>query len=230
MSKRSEIIDGNMADKSAYGLVYTEILGWIDLGHAQGTDIRNLWAQMLRGECQSESTYNVTYKQSMVSPGRRLTVGKSITWRLKKGLPYYKKKSIALAMMLTVAQRFERLQGTVPFSWATDSGFSAEDLVSDLLGFYRVIACMNNVFGYLKPVSKKEALRRWDHYGKSGSWKNENFKPLLFPDPERFPNGKPYFGELPDFMKTVTPYNGLSSGDVDLIDPNRGFVHFLTRE
>ncbi|WP_370256327.1 hypothetical protein [Erwinia sp. 198] len=51
MSKRSEIIDGNMADKSAYGLVYTEISGWIDLGHAQGTNIRNLWAQMLRGEC-----------------------------------------------------------------------------------------------------------------------------------------------------------------------------------
>lgn len=32
MSKRSEIIDGRDAANSLYGLVYTEVLGWIDLG------------------------------------------------------------------------------------------------------------------------------------------------------------------------------------------------------
>ena len=53
MSIRSEIIDGNLAQRSSYGLIYTELLGWVDLGHAQSTDIRNLWAQMLRGESQS---------------------------------------------------------------------------------------------------------------------------------------------------------------------------------
>jgi len=45
---------------------------------------------------------------------RHLTVGKSITWRLKKGLPYHQKQSIALAMMMTVARRFETLQGCFP--------------------------------------------------------------------------------------------------------------------
>lgn len=84
MSIRSEFIDGNLAQGSSYGLIYTEVLGWVDLGHAQGTDVRNLWAQMLRGESQSGETYDVTYKQSMVGLKRHLTVGKSITWRLKK--------------------------------------------------------------------------------------------------------------------------------------------------
>lgn len=103
MSIRSEIIDGSMAQRSSYGLIYTEVLGWIDLGHAQGSDIRNVWAQMLRGESQTGRTYDVIYKQSMVGLKRRLTVGKSITWRLKKGLPYHQKQRIALAMMMTVA-------------------------------------------------------------------------------------------------------------------------------
>lgn len=83
-------------------------------------------------------------------------------------------------MMMTLARRFEGLQNSFPFSWATDSGFSGEDLVLDLLGFYRVVACMSGIFSHLKPVSQADALRRWDHYGKIGSWKNETFKPLLF--------------------------------------------------
>ncbi|ELF4281891.1 hypothetical protein RNF85_000402 [Salmonella enterica] len=229
MSIRSEIIDGHLAQSQSYGLIYTEVLGWIDLGHAQGTDIRNLWAQMLRGESPNEPTYDVTYKQSMLGLRRRLTVGKSITWRIKKGLPYHQKQSIALAMMMTVARRFESLQGSFPFSLATDSGFSCEDLVSDLLGFYRVMSCMNNVFDYLKPVSKQEALKRWDYYGKVGSWKNETFKPLLFPDPVLYPNRRPYFGQLPNFMKTVIPYNNWKSGNVIIMD-NRGFIRFGVEE
>ena len=35
MSKRNDITDGIFATTKKYGLVYTEELGWIDLGHAQ---------------------------------------------------------------------------------------------------------------------------------------------------------------------------------------------------
>ncbi|MFX2609523.1 hypothetical protein [Enterobacter mori] len=42
MSKRSEIIDGKFAETEKYGLIYTEVLGWVDLGHAQGDDIEKL--------------------------------------------------------------------------------------------------------------------------------------------------------------------------------------------
>lgn len=229
MSRRADIIDGSKAERNAYGLVYTEVLGWIDLGHAQGNDIRQLWAQMLQGEAQSGLYYDVTYKQSMTGLKRHMTVGKSITWRLKKGLSYHQKQSVALAMMMTLAHRFEGLQASFPFSWATDSGFSGEDLVSDLLGFYRVVACMSNIFSHLKPVSEAAALRRWDHYGSIGSWKNQTFKPLLFPDPLAFPHSRPCFGQLPFFMRSVTPYHRWSSEDVSIIDPDRGFIHLGKR-
>ncbi|WP_338327840.1 hypothetical protein [Rosenbergiella epipactidis] len=84
MSKRSDIIDGNRAVTEKYGLVYTELLGWIDLG----------------------------------------------------------------------------------------------------LGFYRVISNYDPLL-MLRPVSKEDALARWDYYGKIGNWKNKKFQPLLFPDPKK---------------------------------------------
>nr|WP_246494644.1 hypothetical protein [Brenneria izadpanahii] len=40
MSKHSEILDERQATTEKYGLVYTEILGWIDLGHTQEADIQ----------------------------------------------------------------------------------------------------------------------------------------------------------------------------------------------
>lgn len=40
--------------------------------------------------------------------------------------------------MYGTAKRFEAWQNSFIFNWYTDSGFSAEDLVSDLIGFYRV--------------------------------------------------------------------------------------------
>ena len=41
MSKRNDITDGIFATTKKYGLVYTEELGWIDLGHA-GTRCQNM--------------------------------------------------------------------------------------------------------------------------------------------------------------------------------------------
>ena len=42
MSKRFDITDGTFATTKKNGLIYTEELGWIDLGHAQGDDARFL--------------------------------------------------------------------------------------------------------------------------------------------------------------------------------------------
>ncbi|EIS28458.1 hypothetical protein YPPY54_1978, partial [Yersinia pestis PY-54] len=60
------------------------------------------------------------------------------------------------------------MQASFPFNLVTDSGFSGEDLVSDLLGFYRVFS-IPSPFEILRPVSKEEALKRWDYYGPIGS-------------------------------------------------------------
>lgn len=88
MSKRSEIIDGAQAPYQSRGLVYTEILGWIDLGHAQGSDIRDLLGEISRGEASEKEFYDVRYSQGMTSPLRLLRSGKVMTWRIRRGRPY----------------------------------------------------------------------------------------------------------------------------------------------
>jgi hypothetical protein len=223
MSKRSEIIDGRYAASRPRGLVYTEVLGWVDLGHAQGTDIRNLLAQMTQGESSGKEFYDVRYSQGMTGFWGQVRSGKVMTWQIKRGRDYFERQRIALAMMMNMARKFEAFQGSFPNNLVTDSGFSGEDLVSDLLGFYRVVS-IQNPFGMLRPVSKEDALKRWDHYGKIGKWKNDTFQPLLFPDPEKFPHAKPCRGELPPFMKTVRPYDNFSSGNVIRSGKDKTFV------
>lgn len=223
MSIRGDIIDGSMACVSRRGLIYTEALGWIDLGHAQGSDILKLWNQFQIGESQRDASYYVTYSQSMADRRRVIRLGKYIRWHIKKGRTYPERQSIALSMMMTLAQKFERFQGAFPNNLVTDSGFSGEDLVSDLLGFYRIMSCINP-FPLLRPVSKEEALKRWDYYGEIGSWKNETFQPLLFPDPERFPNASPHHGHLPAFMQTIQPYTDWNSGNVAISTINGSFM------
>ncbi|RRZ88562.1 hypothetical protein [Erwinia sp. 198] len=223
MSKRNEIIDGSQAASARGGLVYTEVLGWIDLGHARGDDIRILMQKFDAGEAMSTDCYEVTYAQSMVSPLQIIRVGKFIRWRIRKGRPHHERKSIALAMMMTMARGFEAFQGAFPNNLVTDSGFSGEDLVSDLLGFYRVVS-IQNPFEMLRPVSKIEALKRWDYYGKIGAWKNETFRPLLFPDPERFPNARPRLGQLPNFMQTIQPYKDWKSRNVAIASMDGSFI------
>ncbi|WON76491.1 hypothetical protein [Serratia sp. UGAL515B_01] len=223
MSKRNEIVDGRLSNDLSYGVVYTEVLGWIDLEHAQGTDIKNLLRNIDSGELSGKEYYNVTYSQSMIDPTRTIKMGKFITWRIKRGRSYFERKSIALAMMMSLARKFEGLQASFPINLATDSGFSGEDLVSDLLGFYRIVS-IRNPFEMLRPVSKSEALKRWDYYGKIGSWKNDSFSPLLFPDPEKFPNATPRKGILPHFMQTVKPWSDFSSGIVAIASADGSYI------
>lgn len=215
MSKRSDIIKPENANIAKYGLVYSEILGWIDLGHAQGNDIRSILEQMRQGEAGTNDYYQVVYKQTMAYNRLNIGTGTHIRWRIKKGLSTNTKYRIALAMMMQTAYKFESLQLKY-FSWYTDSGFSAEDLVSDLLGFYRVIKPMN-YFAHLKIISKDDALARWDYYGPIGNFKNKTFKPLLFPPITNGINTKPYYGELPNFMKIIYPYNEFASDKVKII-------------
>lgn len=223
MSKRIDIIDGKEAARVPYGLVYAEVLGWIDLGHAQGTDIRNLLRDINVSELSGKDYYNITYSQSMIDRRRTIRMGKFITWRIKRGRSPSERNRIALAMMMSLAQKFEGLQSSFPLSLVTDSGFSSEDLISDLLGFYRVIS-VQNPFEMLHPVSKEEALKRWDHYGKIGSWKNKTFRPMLFPDPNKSVSARPYKGELPGFMKLVRPWNDFRLGIVNVVSADGSFI------
>ena len=39
MSTRAEIMDGAQFDVLRRGIVYTKVLGWVDMGHARGSDV-----------------------------------------------------------------------------------------------------------------------------------------------------------------------------------------------
>ncbi|CDM89127.1 hypothetical protein [Xenorhabdus bovienii] len=218
MSKRKDIIDGSLAGSKRSGLVYTELLGWIDLGHARGDDIRKILANMESGDKDNHPYYEVVYTQSMGAFSGRFATSKFTKWRVKKGLSLQDRYSIALTMMMKTAYLFESYQSRWFFNWYTDSGFSSEDLISDLLGFYRVVKPMN-YFSIIKPVSKNDALRRWDYYGEIGKYKNRSFNPLIFPDPDKLPNNaRPYYVELPGFMKAISPMKYFTTDKFEIIN------------
>ena len=49
MSTRREIKDGALFDVLDRGIVYTEALGWLDMGHARGNDVAELKRQFVEG-------------------------------------------------------------------------------------------------------------------------------------------------------------------------------------
>jgi len=81
-----------------------------------------------------------------------------------------------------------------------NSGFSAEDLISNLISVYRSINPNINYIDHCKPVDKTTALQIWDNYGEIGNIKNSTLSPYLFPLNAK---GKPEKGALPDFLNTI---------------------------
>lgn len=216
MSNRREIQDGSQFDRLTSGIVYTDVLGWIDMGHARGDDIALLKNQFLAGESSRKEYYEVIYRQDMhISRfGNKFGVGKFSKWEIKRGRSGDDINRIMLAMMMNTATQFERSQSLRAFSWFSDSGFSGEDLVSDLFGLYRFMI-PGKYSHQVNAVSYDAAIRRWDYYGPIGSYKNYGFRPMIFPDPdEPCIKYQPYKVELPSFMTWMRPWEDFSSGIV----------------
>ena len=229
MSTRNEIKDGELFDVLDRGIVYTEVLGWIDMGHARGNDVIALRRQFVEGERSGKPRYVIMYRQDMgiIKFASRLGVGKFSRWEIKRRRSSEDINRIMLAMMMNTASGFEALQSLRSFSWYTDSGFSGEDLVSDLFGFYRAI--IPGRYGYrLRPVNYDAAIRRWDYYGAIGSYKNRGFRPILFPDPdEQCVRHQPYRGNLPHFMTWLSPWDDFTSGVVKVITNEGTSLSFM---
>jgi len=200
MAKRTDVMDGQQGVSARNGLIYTCRCGWIDMGHARPDGASALWNQIFNETklASSDGTgFKVSYGQYMYG------VGVSRRYWVRKGLSRSDKESVALSIFMEVSQRFENLQDSWPFTWGTDSGFSAEDLVSDLIGFYRAVRPADA--DYIKecvPVSQKAALAVWDASGAVGAKKNRSFAPLLFPCSECNNNTN---DQLPSFLNTIVP-------------------------
>lgn len=213
MAGRKDIVDGSVAETAEKGIVYTKRCGWIDLGHAIPSGAKKLW-ESIRGE-KGESTYwdqnsvkkktcdgfVITYGQYMEKYG--VSVGVWKMYKIKKNLTFQQKKSVALSIFIQVSLGFEFFQSSWPYVNFTDSGFSGEDMVSDLISFYRAVEPGKRFIEMSEPVSKKVAQDIWDRCGEIGKHKNKTIQPLLFPF-----NGKgtmPSRGSLPYFLNTVKP-------------------------
>lgn len=218
MTKRADILDKSEIYRQdgslkAYGLVYTEKCGWVDLGHANpnGRGLEGavtLWKKINSGtklfQCALDQTpLKVSYSQSMGWHGIRDAVTKH--YEVQRELSSLsEQEGIALAIFMDVSIAFEALQSNWFYRHLTDSGYSAEDLVSNLIGFYRALRPGFDFSGVCKPVSKDQAFAIWDAYGGVGVNKNKELNPILFPNPQ-VQSGLPYKGKLPPELDTIRP-------------------------
>lgn len=210
MTKRNDIIDDSdrlITRDIRYGLIYTDNLGWIDLGHANPAGAEKLWFEMTRPRGGDSEFYEVNYHQSMSKSIHGININTGIYRRfmVRRGLQERILQGIALSIFLGTSHRFESLQDFWPYVYLTDSGYSAEDLVSNLFGFYQAVNYADYT-SYLQICSKEKAYRIWDFYGPVGEFKNKSVIPLLFPDPiNKDKRHEPYSGELPLFMDVIRP-------------------------
>lgn len=229
MSKREDIIDGSLAESAKYGLVYTELCGWIDLGHANpvgGAD--KLWSNVMATQMPHKAlgppvtrglgppvtrglgppiaglsgSESVEYSQLMGN--RHIKIGIKKNFYIKNNLTLPELRSVALSIFMDVSLSFEGMQESL--SWITDSGFSAEDLVSNLISFYRAVLPRNDYVSRCQPVSIEDARKIWDSYDAVGQHKNKSFNPILFAKVDA-KSGKreKRVGRLPDFLTQIIP-------------------------
>lgn len=218
MSTRSDIIDGTQAESATSGLVYTKKAGWIDLGHARPKGARELWEAVLYerdtpflkntkpiSPSDLKDWFVIRYHQQMT--GYKMTFSESRDYAIKRKLPLKTKQSIALAIFMDVSLDFEGMQASWPYTIRTDSGYSVEDLISNLIGFHRAVFPGKKYVDMCEPVSRETSLKLWDTYGAVGSYKNGAFMPVLFPPINEKDNshGKPYRGALPTFLNVIQP-------------------------
>jgi hypothetical protein len=201
MSKREDIIDGMAAAGRKYGLIYTRKCGWVDLGHANGQGALELYRSIEAVNKSPNQFRSFYYSQGM---GNRWVAVKVVQrYSLTARLTRAQVKSVALGVFMSVSKDFEGMQDNVYWRQFTDSGFSAEDLVSNLIGFYRAVEAPRDFIALCEPVSREEALYVWDTYGAVGQNKNRDFSPYLYPTNPSSRLG-PLRISLPPFLRTIT--------------------------
>jgi hypothetical protein len=181
MSSRDDI--GRYKDDLDKGLIYTCNCGWFDKGHGDGRNAKTLWDKVLKEEPvyyqNGLNGYQVDFAETSKPYGVKLHEHLQ-KFFVKSGLSISDKKKVALAIFKEVSISFENLQGTGVKGFAGEvwggSSFSEEDLVSDLIGFYRIVDG-TDWKTLCKPVSVTASETIWDRDGGVGTHKNKTFTP-----------------------------------------------------
>lgn len=199
MTDRNDILPSQQVSRRGWRrLSYTRRCGWVDWGHARPDGARGLIRQV-EGERSANASlarlsmtlehrraYAFEYGQRMGAFG--MEASSKHHYVLKRGLGGPAKASAAMGIFISASLSFERMQSSLFWSTLTDSGFSVEDLVSNLIGFYAALrgydeTMLRRVCG---EVSVEESLRLWDEHLPNGlgGLKNHSWRPILFPTRE----------------------------------------------
>lgn len=198
-------------------LSYTRRCGWVDWGHAlPGNPLglkrqleaeRATWPGLSRlvVRANGQLAFAINYGQAMTG------FSAERHWIVRKGLTGAARENAALGIFLSASFDLEGAQAAFPFSWVTNSGFSAEDLVSNLLGFYNAFRgySQDRQRAICGEVSVAESLRIWDEHLPHGlgAIKNRSLRPILFPTRE----GSTGRGDT-DFPAEFTPIRPSPNG------------------
>ncbi|MGN9528030.1 hypothetical protein ACTMQE_19895 [Escherichia coli] len=111
----------------------------------------------------------------------------------------------SLTLMYGTAKRFEAWQNSFIFNWYTDSGFSAEDLVSDLIGFYRVFQTAPIHFYWQNLYLTQKPYKYGIHMERQGILKILEFTPFLFTTHPPFKKNQLIKKKLPEWLNYIKP-------------------------
>jgi hypothetical protein len=205
MTSRTDILPNS---KGKRRLSYTCRAGWIDWGHGSAENAFNLRKNLLSQKSFPElpQWHNVQvaidtgmgrvpafifrFQEEMGKFGIKIRDG--YLWAVQKGLSKTQLEQVAFRIFMETSMKFEQLQGSFPYSiFSGNSSFSGEDLVSNLVGFYRAFRLNHSgntdstpVRRWLGEVSVEECLRIWDEClpknGGLGALKNPSTTPLKF--------------------------------------------------
>ena len=205
-------VTGNLTKK--FGLIYTCNCGWIDLGHLNPENVRpeigaaNLWKHIngegpavLKSQCKhwfapddckidpyyrfrnGTTGFFVRYRQD--NKLWKFSPGAERTYIVQHALGKTEKERVAFDIFSEVSIAFEKFQESASIrEILTQSGFSQEDLVSNLIGFYIGIGKLDrsSILKKCHPVSAETAFAIWDRDGAVGKNKNREWKPQLAKD------------------------------------------------
>jgi len=184
MLKRTDIVDGPGSVFKDYGLIYTCLSGWVDLGQARPAKVRSLWSKLV-GEAGQRSRKHPGFKVQYSQPPSRYSKNITKNYYVRSGLSSVERESVALAIFMEVTYGFQTVQTEFPYGWTTDSGFSAENLVSNIIGFYRAVRPGRDYISMCQPVSKEAALQVWDAQRGAGGEENDLGCPVFVFEPTK---------------------------------------------
>jgi hypothetical protein len=199
MTDRSDLVpDGSGFRRVSYTCRY----GFVDWGHAspgrpedpnslaalhrQLTTERGLGrdAAAIDIRLNGHPAFLMTYGMAMGGRlfGAKLGVATTSHWIVRRGLSTRQREAVALGILRTATIEFETIQEKMGLS----SGFSAEDLPSNVLGLLSLFRHMStqHLRTILEEVDVAASTEVWDRHlgpGGRGAVKNREFRPRLFP-------------------------------------------------